>query len=298
LLVKQGYRLIEHNFCNPRLSCKYLPSLCLPSLSWPSLYLPFLSLPSLSLPSLFFSYLSLPVFTLLVFTLSIYTLSIFTLSIFTLPVFTLSIFFLSIFTCLYPPCLYPLYIYPLYLYRFYLYSFCLFSFPDVSADSAKIKFDDDGPHVLAAVLKTFFRELPEPVMTFKLYHEFLRAAGEWNWISYRVVGPSRFIGVDLLRLICFDLFVVVDLLLLVVLDVNKPKVVNQYASYIFNTLLVGRLCSNPTPYSPIPQPHIAYSYPHLYLRNRCMHHNFILHMLFFRFSCSFWLTLHLFLVII
>ena len=31
-------------------------------------------------------------------------------------------------------------------------------------------------HVLTSVLKSFFRELPEPLLTFELYDEFLRAA--------------------------------------------------------------------------------------------------------------------------
>jgi len=31
-------------------------------------------------------------------------------------------------------------------------------------------------HVLASVLKSFFREMPEPLLTFELYDEFLRAA--------------------------------------------------------------------------------------------------------------------------
>ena len=33
--------------------------------------------------------------------------------------------------------------------------------------------------VLAAVLKSFFRDLPEPVLTFDLYDDFVRAAGRF-----------------------------------------------------------------------------------------------------------------------
>jgi len=32
-------------------------------------------------------------------------------------------------------------------------------------------------HVLTSVLKTFFRDLPEPLLTFELYDEFIQASG-------------------------------------------------------------------------------------------------------------------------
>jgi hypothetical protein len=34
-----------------------------------------------------------------------------------------------------------------------------------------------GPHTAAGVLKEFFRELPEPIMSYALYPEFLKLAG-------------------------------------------------------------------------------------------------------------------------
>lgn len=40
-----------------------------------------------------------------------------------------------------------------------------------------VNFSDYHIHVLTSVIKTFFRELPEPLLTFDLYDEFIRASG-------------------------------------------------------------------------------------------------------------------------
>ena len=37
-------------------------------------------------------------------------------------------------------------------------------------------FDEYPVHVLTTVLKAFFRELPEPLLTFELYDDFLRGS--------------------------------------------------------------------------------------------------------------------------
>jgi hypothetical protein len=39
-----------------------------------------------------------------------------------------------------------------------------------------VNFQNYQVHVLAAVLKSFFREMPEPLLTFDSYEDFLRAA--------------------------------------------------------------------------------------------------------------------------
>ena len=72
---------------------------------------------------------------------------------------------------------------PLFL-RSALYS--LFEFTGVSSsirelkkeikEGKEIEWESYSPHVFTAVLKSFFRELPEPLLTFDLYDEFLRAA--------------------------------------------------------------------------------------------------------------------------
>jgi hypothetical protein len=38
-------------------------------------------------------------------------------------------------------------------------------------------FEDYPVHVLTTVLKAFFRELPEPLLTFELFDDFLRGSG-------------------------------------------------------------------------------------------------------------------------
>ena len=52
------------------------------------------------------------------------------------------------------------------------------SFPDLN-------IEDHPVHVLTTVLKCFFRELPEPLLTFELYDEFLQASGKDNY-EYRL----------------------------------------------------------------------------------------------------------------
>lgn len=38
--------------------------------------------------------------------------------------------------------------------------------------------DDYPVHVLTTVMKSFFRELPEPLLTFELFDDFLRGSGK------------------------------------------------------------------------------------------------------------------------
>ncbi|XP_044000848.1 unconventional myosin-IXAa-like isoform X2 [Aphidius gifuensis] len=47
-------------------------------------------------------------------------------------------------------------------------------------DLDKIDFSDYQVHVLAAVLKSFFRDMPEPLLTFELYDDFLHAGNLTN----------------------------------------------------------------------------------------------------------------------
>lgn len=39
-----------------------------------------------------------------------------------------------------------------------------------------VQFEQYQVHVLASVLKSFFRDMPEPLLTFDCYDDFLRAA--------------------------------------------------------------------------------------------------------------------------
>lgn len=45
-------------------------------------------------------------------------------------------------------------------------------------DTGKSDFQDvDDVHVLAAVVKMFFRDLPDPIMTYELYDAFSQVSG-------------------------------------------------------------------------------------------------------------------------
>lgn len=48
-------------------------------------------------------------------------------------------------------------------------------------DYTNLDFSDYQIHVLTAVNKNFFRELPEPVLTFDLYDDFIRVTGRAQW---------------------------------------------------------------------------------------------------------------------
>lgn len=45
------------------------------------------------------------------------------------------------------------------------------------SDANAVNLDDYNIHVIASVLKQWLRDLPNPLMTFELYEEFLRATG-------------------------------------------------------------------------------------------------------------------------
>lgn len=46
-------------------------------------------------------------------------------------------------------------------------------------DSGTVNLSDDNPVQLAALLKKFLRDLPDPLMTFKLFHLFIAAQREY-----------------------------------------------------------------------------------------------------------------------
>ena len=54
---------------------------------------------------------------------------------------------------------------------------CLSS-PCGRTDVDSMNLDDYNIHVLASVFKQWLRDLPNPLMTFELYEEFLRGVGE------------------------------------------------------------------------------------------------------------------------
>lgn len=50
------------------------------------------------------------------------------------------------------------------------------------ADIDNVNLDDYNIHVIASVFKQWLRDLPNPLMTFELYEEFLRAMGKrWSF---------------------------------------------------------------------------------------------------------------------
>lgn len=61
-------------------------------------------------------------------------------------------------------------------YRYYrtMFLFCLLHLTDVEA----VILENYHVHVLASVLKLFLRNLPEPLLTFDLYDDFLRTTGK------------------------------------------------------------------------------------------------------------------------
>lgn len=50
--------------------------------------------------------------------------------------------------------------------------------PGLPADPAAVKLENFPIHAITGVLKQWLRELPEPLMTFAQYGDFLRAVGE------------------------------------------------------------------------------------------------------------------------
>ena len=56
----------------------------------------------------------------------------------------------------------------------------IFSLTLAFSDQNGIDFNDYHVHVLTSVMKTFFRELPEPLLTYDLYDDFIRASGRFS----------------------------------------------------------------------------------------------------------------------
>ena len=48
----------------------------------------------------------------------------------------------------------------------------------LTIDLDSVNLDDYNIHVIASVFKQWLRDLPNPLMTFELYEEFLRAMGK------------------------------------------------------------------------------------------------------------------------
>ena len=63
------------------------------------------------------------------------------------------------------------------------------------------RFDFDDPHVAAVLLKTFLRELKEPILTFELFGQVVTFQSELK----RFIQCEAIIGVDLSALLCSGL---------------------------------------------------------------------------------------------
>lgn len=48
------------------------------------------------------------------------------------------------------------------------------------SDVDSTNLDDYNIHVIASVFKQWLRDLPNPLLTFELYEEFIRAMGMWS----------------------------------------------------------------------------------------------------------------------
>lgn len=62
-------------------------------------------------------------------------------------------------------------------------------------DVDSTNLDDYNIHVIASVFKQWLRDLPNPLLTFELYEEFIRAMGKW--LFYRrasFLGPLKRTG--------------------------------------------------------------------------------------------------------
>ena len=51
-------------------------------------------------------------------------------------------------------------------------------FCSLFTDPAKLDFSGYSVHVLTFVVKRFFRMMPDPLLTFELYEDFIHAAGK------------------------------------------------------------------------------------------------------------------------
>lgn len=58
------------------------------------------------------------------------------------------------------------------------------------ADVENMNLDDYNIHVIASVFKQWLRDLPNPLLTFELYEEFIRAMGEWSASFIHLMFPD------------------------------------------------------------------------------------------------------------
>ena len=59
--------------------------------------------------------------------------------------------------------------------------------PQTSFDAGQKDVSDHDPHTIAGCIKMYLRELPEPLLKFELYSEWLKAAG----LADVVVGGAQ-----------------------------------------------------------------------------------------------------------
>lgn len=56
----------------------------------------------------------------------------------------------------------------------------------VISEFDELCFDDVPVHVISTLVKSFFRELPEPLITSDLYENFLNASGKQSFLCNNV----------------------------------------------------------------------------------------------------------------
>lgn len=67
---------------------------------------------------------------------------------------------------------------------------CLHS-PCDHTDVDSVNLDVYNIHVIASAFKQWLRDLPNPLMTFELYEEFIRAMGKWTGSLTVFSSPSN-----------------------------------------------------------------------------------------------------------
>lgn len=69
-------------------------------------------------------------------------------------------------------------------------------YPGVCADVESASLDDYNIHVIGSVFKQWLRDLPNPLLTFELYEEFIRAMGRCSATDLFSVSTSTHTEAD------------------------------------------------------------------------------------------------------
>lgn len=77
----------------------------------------------------------------------------------------------------------------------------------IDRDPSSVDLTQDTPVQLAALLKKFLKQLPEPLMTYKLYRLFMAAESQL-FLAYRLLDPSLIVfQICQMRLTVCDVYI-------------------------------------------------------------------------------------------